>query len=315
MKPYPSPEDARADARRLAAAMTLKMAVPLMPWGGGKGVIAVPPDLANEARNGLLRRYGARVASLHGRYWTAPDVGTSPEDMDMIAETGAPYVFGRTPGNGGAGASGPATAVGVHAAIEVACEQVFGTPSLKHRRVLVQGAGSVGGALIGMLRNSGAEVSFSEVDAHAAQHWKSVGVSFIEPDNVARTPCDIYAPCALGGVLNADTVPVLACRAVVGGANNQLADEAVAEWLAAREILYAPDFIANAGGALAGIRMEADGLTHDDAEREVVRRISAALRAVFGMSRERGITTDEAAREIARRHLEGNGIPARPDRG
>src|SRR5262249_52705025 len=116
--------------------------------------------------------------------------------------------------------------------------------------------------------------------------------------------CDVYSPCALGGVLSAETVPRLACRAVVGGANNQLDDDSVSKLLAARGILYAPDFVANAGGAMAGIRMEADGWSRERAEHEVVERIAATLRSVFALAEDCGVTTDEAAREIARRRLE-----------
>jgi leucine dehydrogenase len=304
MKAYPSAEEAAADARRLAAAMTLKMAVPGMAWGGGKGVIAVPQGLSAEARRGLLRRYGERVASFGGRYRTAPDIGTSSDDMDVVAETAAPFVFGCTAERGGAGPSGLATAVGVHAAIGVACETVLGTASMRGRRVLVQGAGSVGGTLLARLLHEGADVSFSEVDDLAIRRWTEAGARFVPPDAVAATACDVYSPCAFGGVLSADTAPRIVCRAVVGGANNQLEADSVSALLAARGILYAPDFVANAGGAMAGIRMEADGWSRERAEREVVERISATLRSVFALSRDRGVTTDEAAREIARRRLE-----------
>jgi len=304
MKPYPSPEGAEADARRLSAAMTLKMAASGMAWGGGKAVIAVPPGLAGEARRGLLRRYGRLVASLDGRYHTAPDVGTSSEDMDVIAATAGPRVFGRTPARGGSGPSGPPTAIGVHAAIAVVCEQVFGSATLAGRHVLVQGAGSVGGALIERLLADGARVSFSDVGSDARDRFAEKGAAFVEPDAVIGTPCDIYSPCALGGVLSAHSVPRLRCRGVAGGANNQLADAAAAEALVARDILYAPDFIANAGGATCGIRMEADGWSRERTERDVAERIAATLRSVFTLAREQALTTDAAARAIARRRLE-----------
>jgi leucine dehydrogenase len=304
MKPYPSPAEAEADARRLSAAMTLKMAASGMPWGGGKGVIAAPPGLAEEARRGLLRRYGRLVASLGGRYRIGPDVGTSSEDMDIVAETASPYVFGCTEGRGGSGPSGPATARGVHAAIRIACEEAFGSASLAGRHVLVQGAGSVGGALIERLLRDGARVSFSDVDAGAARRLRERGVPFVEPEDVIGAPCDVFSPCALGGVLSAESVPRLHCRAVAGGANNQLADEPVAEALAGRGILYAPDFIANSGGACFGIHREADGWSRERALRDVEDRVAASLRAVFSLARERGLTADAAAREVARRRLE-----------
>jgi leucine dehydrogenase len=308
MKTYPSPEEAEADARRLSAAMTLKMAASGMAWGGGKGVLAVPPGLTAEARHDLLLRYGRLVASLGGRYHTAPDVGTSSEDMDVIAETAGRLVFGCTQGRGGSGPSGPATALGVHAAIRVACEHAFGSASLAGRHVLVQGAGSVGGALIARLLLDGARVSCSDVARDVARRFQERGVGFVEPEAVFDADCDVYSPCALGGVLGPESVPRLRCRVVAGGANNQLTDELVAEILASRGILYAPDFIANSGGATSGIHMEADGWSRERAERDVAERITAALRSVFSLAREHGITTDAAAREIARRRLK-DGAP------
>jgi leucine dehydrogenase len=305
MKPYSSPEEAETDARRLSAAMTLKMAASGMPWGGGKAVLAIPAGLTAEARRALLHRYGRIVASLGGRYHTAPDVGTSSDDMDRIREAAGPLVFGCTEANGGSGPSGPATALGVHAAIRVTCEEAFGSASLAGRAILVQGAGSVGGALIERLLAEGARVSFSDVAPDAVRRFRERGVNFVEPAAVITTPCDVFSPCALGGVLTAEAAPRLRCRAVAGGANNQIVDDAAAEALAGRGILYAPDFIANSGGACSGIHMEADGWTRERAERDVEERVTTSLRTVFALARERCITTDAAAREIAHRRLDG----------
>jgi leucine dehydrogenase len=185
----------------------------------------------------------------------------------------------------------------------VACETLFGTPSLRGRTIVVQGAGSVGATLLDRLLHDGADVSFTEVDGVAIRRWTEAGARFVALEAVDTTPCDVYSPCALGGVLRGVNVPRLACRAVVGGANNQLEDDSVSGLLAARGILYAPDFVANAGGAMAGIRMEADGWSRERAEHEVVERISETLRSVFALAGDRGVTTDEAAREIARLRL------------
>lgn len=304
LRTYPDLPAAVADAERLAAGMTLKLAVPGLPWGGGKAVIAAPGPLDPAARAGLLGRYGALVGSLGGLYRTAPDVGTTSEDMDVIGAAAGPFVFGRTPAAGGAGSSGPATAVGVFAAIRVVCGRLFGHPSPGGRRVLVQGAGSVGGALIGMLREAGADVSYSDVDAAAIARWRDrEGVPFVEPAAVPGAPCDVYAPCALGGVLDAQTIPRLACRAVAGGANNQLATPADAERLQQRGILYAPDFVANVGGAMAGILMEAGGLDRARAEAEVAARVRDALGRVFAIAAAEGVTPDAAARRLAEERL------------
>jgi leucine dehydrogenase len=304
MKSYPDVQAALQDALRLAEGMTYKFAGPGIPYGGGKTVIALPSHFDPQARPALLRRYGALVHQLGGLYFTAPDVGTSPVDMDTVAETGAPYVFGRTLAGGGVGTTGPPTALGVFTGIQIACEHLFGDASLKGRRVLVQGTGSVGGALIEYLRAAAAEVVFSDVDEGAIRRFREeLGLQFIPPGAVYATECDIFAPCALGGVLNANTIPQLKCRAVVGGANNQLAEAVDAERLQARGILYAPDYVVNVGGAMLGIGVESQGWTHERAQQEVVDTVRRALRQLFELAATLGITTDAAARQIARERI------------
>ena len=301
MKSYPDAEAARADAMRLAEGMTYKWAAAGFPRGGGKAVLAVPPDFRAGERPGLLRRYGAFMRELGGRFWTGADVGTSSGDMDVIAEEGAPYVFSRTPGNGGAGDSGTWTAIGVAASIEAACARLFGSRSLSGRRVVVQGAGSVGLPLIDILTAQGAEVEFGDVSPEAGRSLPPA-VRRIGADEVYGRPCDVFAPCALGATLNAQTIPRLACRAVAGSANNQLSTAEDAERLAARGILYAPDFVVNAGGAVAITGIEALGWTRERAGREV-RAIGETLDRVFDIAREAKITPDAAARRLAEERL------------
>jgi len=304
MKSYPDVQAALQDALRLAAGMTYKFAVPGIPWGGGKAVIAIPPNFDPQSRPALLRRYGALVHQLGGLFSTGPDVGTSSADMDIIAETGAPYIFARTPAAGGAGSSGPFTALGVFTGIQVACEHLFGAVSLKGRRVLVQGTGSVGGPLIEHLGAVGAEVLFSEVDEDAIRRFRDeLGLKFVPADTVYITGCDIFAPCALGGVLNANTIPQLKCRAVAGGANNQLAGPEDAESLRARDILYAPDYVINVGGAMAILGLETLGWTQERAEKEVAESVRRALQQIFELAATEGITTETAARHIAEERL------------
>lgn len=308
MRPYPDPSAALQDALRLSAGMTYKFAVPGLPYGGGKAVIAVPSRLDAPVRDALLRRYGGLVHQLGGLYRTAPDVGTTSDDMDRIAETGAPFVFARTVAAGGAGSSGPATAVGVFAAIQVACEQLHGEASVEGRHVVVQGAGSVGQVLIEKLLAAGARVTFTDVDESAAHRFRgSPGAVFVEPEAVYSVECDLFAPCALGGVLDERTIPRLRCRAVAGGANNQLADPADADRLRARGILYAPDYVANVGGAMAGIGIEASGWTRAEAERKVAESVESSLRRVFRLAERDGVTTDTAARRIADERLASAG--------
>ena len=302
MKTYPDLEAARRDARRLSEGMTYKWAAAGFPRGGGKAVLAVPPGLASEARDGLLRRYGSFIQELGGRFWTGADVGTSARDMDVISETGAPYVFSRTPAHGGAGDSSSWTALGVEAGLKTTCARLFGSKSLAGRRIVVQGSGSVGGQLLERLLAAGAEVAFSDVDSASVKRWRDRGVPFLDPDRVLEAPCDILAPCALGGVLDEKSIPRLRCRAVAGAANNQLGTPEDAERLRDRGILYAPDFVINAGGAIGITGQEALGWTADKAREEVL-RIEGTLARVYEIAESLGITTDAAAKRIAEERL------------
>jgi leucine dehydrogenase len=304
MKVYPDQEAALGDALRLATGMTYKFAVPGIGRGGGKAVISIPGQMEPDSRRDLLRRYGRLVHQLGGLFYTGPDVGTSSADMDIIAETGAPYIFCRTPAVGGAGSSGPITALGVFTGIQVACEHVFGEASLKHRKVFVQGVGSVGAILIEHLRNAGAEVLFSEVDGMTIQRYRDeLGLQFLPVEEIYKTQCDVFAPCALGGVLNENTIPQLKCRVVAGGANNQLAQPEDAERLRTRGIIYAPDYVVNVGGAMAIPGIENLGWSQAEAEEKVVKSVRYALQRIFEMAEAERITTDEAAHRIAEEHL------------
>jgi leucine dehydrogenase len=303
MKHYSGLQEALQDAMKLAESMSYKYAVADFPRGGAKAVIALPNDFDTQERLNLLRRYGKLVCQLGGFFETGPDVGTSPDDMDIISETGDPYIFCRTPAKGGAGDSGPATALGVFSGMQAACEQLFSDPSLEGKRVLVQGAGSVGKPLIRLLLEAGAEVLFSEIDEPAITHFRDKKeLKFIPPDKIFDTPCDIFAPCALGGILNKDTIPRLKCLAVAGGANNQLAEAADAERLWGRQVLYAPDYAINIGGAMAIIGIEAMGWSQNEANQKV-KSVRQTLNHIFAIAKAEGINTDGAARRIARSRL------------
>jgi glutamate dehydrogenase/leucine dehydrogenase len=304
MRPYPDVQSALQDSLRLAEAMSYKWAISGMDFGGGKAVIAIPPDFDQQSRQALLRRYGAMIRKLGGLFNTGPDVGTSSSDMDIIAETGSPYVFGRTPAAGGFGSSGPATALGVFSGMQIACEHVFGERSLNGRRVLVQGAGSVGGALIEYLHTAGAEVQFSDVGEDAICRFRDdFGLHCIPSDDVYSAECDILSPCALGGVLNDTTIPQLKCRIVAGGANNQLAKLENAEHLKDRGILYAPDYVINGGGVMFIVGMGIQNWTKEQMEKEVTEKIQNVLQQIFKWSATEGITTEAAARQIAEKRL------------
>jgi len=305
MKAYPDVQSALQDVLKLAAGMTFKFAVADFEFGGGKAVIALPPHFDLSLRAGLLRRYGALIRQLGGLYYTGPDVGTTSADMDVIAETGAPFVFARTPQAGGAGDSGPITALGVFYAMQTTCATLDGNASLSGRKVLVQGAGIVGKTLIEHLLKAGAQVCFSDVDPAAIEYCRTqLGLSFVPPDQVYSTPCDIFAPCALGGILNATTIPTLHCRAIVGAANNQLASLDAAESLRNRNILYAPDFVINLGGAIGITGIEALHWSQAEAEQRVIDAVTRTLREVFDLARNESISTDTAARRIVQARLD-----------
>jgi leucine dehydrogenase len=253
MRVYERPEDALADALKLSSAMTRKFAVCDVPRGGGKGVLAVPALPVGEARTELLHRYGEFITSLGGLYSCGPDMNTSEHDMDTIAET-CPYVFCRTVENGGSGSTSPATARGVFYGIEASAKYALGVPDLQGVRVLVQGMGSVGALLAQYLAEAGAELLVSDVDAQRL----TLGTP-VDPAEATRTECDVFAPCAVGGVINRATVDELRCRVIAGAANNQLAEPWIADRLHERGILYAPDYVINSGGVLHGAGLESLG--------------------------------------------------------
>ena len=293
MRVYPAPADGLADAMRLSGAMTRKMAAAGMRRGGGKAVLAVPALPVGEPRRLLLRRYGELVASLGGTYRTAGDMNISPDDLDVVAET-CPWVYGTTSRGGN---SGRGTARGGLHAIRATVEHLFGSPDLAGRSVLVQGAGAVGEVLARELAEAGARVLVSDVDdARAA----AVGFDTVPPERALDTEVDVYSPCAVGGTLNAESIPLLACRAVVGCANNQLAEPEGAERLHARGILYAPDYVVNAGGIVQLIGLEDEGWDETQLE-ERLAEIGDTLRELFAESEADGITPAEAADRLVRR--------------
>jgi glutamate dehydrogenase/leucine dehydrogenase len=295
MRVYPAPSDGLADAMRLSGAMTWKMAAAGMPRGGGKAVLAVPVLPTGEPRRRLLRRYGELVASLGGSYRTAGDMNISPADLDVVAET-CPWVYGTT---GRGGNSGRGTARGGLHAIRATVEHVFGSPDLVGRSVLVQGAGAVGSFLARELADAGAHVLVSDVDEERAA---ATDCDTVSPERAIETEVDVYSPCAVGGTLSAETIPRLACRAVVGCANNQLAEPGDAKRLHERGILYAPDFVVNAGGIIQLIGLEDEGWDEAQLE-ERLAGIGDTLRTLFAEAAADGVTPAEAADRLVHRRL------------
>jgi leucine dehydrogenase len=305
LKVYAEPADALADGLRLAQAMTLKQAAAGLPYGGGKAVLAVPtvPAPGSPARRELLLRYAELVDSLGGTYVTAADMNTGPADMDVIGERTA-HVLGRTKEHGGSGDPGQGTAVGVFHGIGASVAHAFGDPDLDGRVVLVQGLGSVGGRLARMLHEAGATLIVSDLAPGRAEALADeLGATPVAPDDVVGTRCDVLAPCATGGLLNADTIPLLTCRVVAGAANNQLATPADGDRLTDAGILYAPDYVINAGGVihLAGY----ETLGWDDARMAArLAGIGGTLEDVFAFARSEGISTAAAADRMARERIE-----------
>jgi leucine dehydrogenase len=248
MKVYGSPEEALQDAMRLAEGMTYKWATIGFDLGGGKSVLAVPRRLEGREREALFRRFGRLIDSLKGAYACGPDLGTTPEDMAVIARE-TRYVHGGTR-QGETADPGPYTALGVWAGMRSAVRQVFGENQLADRSVLIEGVGDVGIPLARLLQESGARILVSDIDGERATAVAAeVGADVVAAERVYETACDVYAPCAVGATLNAGTVPVLQCRIVAGSANNQLAEPEDAERLHARGILYAPDYVMFGGSS------------------------------------------------------------------
>ena len=300
MKHYPGGvRDALIDGMRLSEAMSLKFASVDFPHGGGKAVIALPTSEIpqGEARRRLFLEYGRFVNSLGGLYSAAPDMNTSALDMDVIGEV-TPYVFCRTEAAGGSGDTAPDTAVGVLHGIEAACRYAFDSDDLSKRTVLVQGAGGVGGRLIELLMERDAGVIASDVDEVRLSRLRDQGVKTVAAADAITTECDVFAPCAIGGVVNARTVPTLRCRVIAGGANNQLETPEDADRLREKGIVYAPDFVINAGGVLHGGGLEEQRWTREVLDQKLA-GIGDAVYAILRQAERDGISTDAAARKIA----------------
>lgn len=299
---YDDSHSALADALRLSRAMTFKAAVADLPLGGGKGVIMLDPQvqLSPARRKAALLDFADTVQALDGHYITAEDVGTSSRDMNVIAQR-TRFVIGRARSLGSSGDPSPLTALGVEHGIRACCERVFGTPSLRGRSVCVIGLGHVGSRVARRCARAGARLVVSDVDVSRRGLAERLGASWSTPERALERKVDILVPCALGGVLDEVTVPTLRCRIVAGAANNQLADDGIADMLAARGILWAPDFVVNAGG-LINLAVELDGYDAALARRRV-RGIADTLREIFDRAQDAGITPLAAAMEQACQRL------------
>ena len=290
------------DALLLSRAMTYKSAVAGLPLGGGKGVIMLPDGPpSGVARTAVLRDFADTVASLGGRYITAEDVGTSARDMTVIAQ-GTRYVSGLARARGGSGDPSPYTALGVEAAVLASVERALGTTSLRGRSAAVVGLGHVGLRVARLLAKRGAKLLVSDIDSRKRDEARRLGARWATPEKALLAPVDVLAPCALGGVLDDEAVSALQAPVVAGAANNQLAHDSVADLLVRRGVLWAPDFVANAGGIInISVELEPDGYDPRLARRRVS-GIGDTLRAIYDMAAG-GLTPLGAAMELARRNL------------
>ena len=297
---YPDEQSAVADVLQLARGMTYKAAVAGLDLGGGKAVIIGDPrETKTEA---LLRAYGRFVESLGGRYITACDVGTYSEDMDVVARESR-HVTGRTVEQGGAGDSSVLTAYGVLQGMRAAAEHTWGTPELAGRTVGVAGVGKVGHHLVRHLVEEGADVVVTDVDPAAVERVVAAhGVRTVgSTGEMLRGKLDVYAPCALGGALDDQVVEVLGARVVCGAANNQLAHPGIAKGLRDKGVVYAPDFVVNAGG-LVQVADELHGFSFERARRRV-EDIHDATARILRTAELEGVTPAAAADMVAERRI------------
>ncbi|MFE5756409.1 Leu/Phe/Val dehydrogenase [Streptomyces massasporeus] len=301
--PYANEAEAVADALNLARGMSYKNAMAGLDHGGGKAVIIGDPDTIKSEE--LLLAYGRFVASLGGRYVTACDVGTYVADMDVVARE-CRWTTGRSPENGGAGDSSVLTAFGVYQGMRASAQHLWGDPALRGKRVGIAGVGKVGHHLVEHLRAEGAEVLITDVREEAvgrilAAHPTGVTAVADTATLIRAEGLDIYAPCALGGALNDDTVPALTAKVVCGAANNQLAHPGVEKDLADRGILYAPDYVVNAGGVIQ-VADELHGFDFDRCKAKASKIFDTTL-AIFARAKEDGIPPAAAADRIAEQRM------------
>ncbi|MFK8847595.1 Leu/Phe/Val dehydrogenase [Streptomyces sp. Ac-502] len=299
---YASEDEAVLDALNLSRGMSYKNALAGLDHGGGKAVIIGDPELIKTEE--LLLAYGRFVASLGGRYVTACDVGTYVADMDVVARTNQ-WTTGRSPENGGAGDSSVLTAFGVFQGMRASAQHLWGDPTLRGRKVGVAGVGKVGHHLVEHLLEDGAEVVITDVRAESIERVRSLHPRVqVAPDtgSLIRTPgLDVYAPCALGGALNDESVPALTAKVVCGAANNQLAHPGVEKDLSDRGVLYAPDYVVNAGGVIQ-VADELRGFDFDRCRTKAAKIFDTTL-AIFARAKEDGIPPAAAADRLAEQRM------------
>lgn len=300
MWPYPSTEDAIKDVLRLSRGMTFKSAAAGLNLGGGKAVIIADPK--QDRREPLWRAYGRFVEGLGGRYITAEDVGTDVRDMEWVRMETA-FVTGISRALGGSGDPSPVTALGVYEGMRACAKERWGKDTLEGKRISIQGVGAVGYHLVKHLIRAGVHLTVCDIDRdHLDRIAKDFsGVEVVAPANIFDVEADIFAPCALGGVINDQTIPKLKVEIVAGSANNVLEDESHCELLSQKGILYAPDYVINAGG-LINVANELEGYNKERALKQAS-GIYDIIEKIFAIAKQENISTLLAADNLALRRI------------
>ena len=301
MWPYESEAEALTDALRLSQAMTYKSAAAGLHFGGGKGVIIGDPH--KHKTEALMRAYGRFVDTLGGRYLTTTDVGTTGRDLEYVRQE-TRHVTGLSVSLGGSGDTSIMTGLGLYMGMKACAEEVWGNDGLRGKTVAVQGFGKVASHLCEHLMEEDVHVVVTDVFDDALDRARDWGLEVTTPDSILSAECDILAPCALGGVLNPETIPQMKCRVVAGGANNQLLTEDDGEDLHRRGILYAPDYIVNAGGIINVEAEMGDAGYSPERARDKTERIHEIMVSVIRTSQVEEISTAAAAARLAEERLE-----------
>lgn len=298
---YKSEEEAIEDALRLSRAMTYKFAASGCNAGGGKVVMMV--DSLDEKNEAMYRSLGRYIESLNGRLFVGEDVGTSAKELEcMRIET--KYVSGIPDESLGRTGPSPQTAAGVAQGIRACLNEVFGNPEISNRRIAIQGVGNVGYILARELFKEGADIVVTDIDkGKVSRLSKELKVKAIEPERIYNVDCDIFSPCALGGILNDDTIPRLKCKIVAGSANNQLLEDKHGDMLHQRGILYAPDFVINSGGAIYEMDFVENVRPNPERARKKVLTIYDFVAKIFEIAKRDGIPTHKAAEVMAEERI------------
>ncbi len=301
--PHPTEDDALMDVLRLSRAMTYKSAAAGLHFGGGKGLIVA--DSRKDKTEALLRSFGKFVESLGGRYITTEDVGMTPQDVEWIAQETS-HIVGLPISLGGSGDTSIMTGFGVYQGMKACAKETWDTDSLAGRTIAMQGFGHTAAALAQNLmeKEQGVKFIVSDISEDALARAQQIGknVQIVGPDDIYAVACDILSPCALGGTVNARTIPRLKCKVICGSANNQLLEPEDGDALQKKGILYAPDYIVNAGGVI-NVSCETGNGYNPEASREKTARIYDTMQRVIAISKKQGISTAAAADHLAEERI------------